>query len=55
MFSLSLSLHQWRIQNKRLGGQSNTVHQNIVRFFKYPRLSATIVGYHTKVVTGYLV
>ena len=25
MFSLSLSLHQWRIQNKRLGGQSNTV------------------------------
>ena len=42
---------QWRIQTRRLGGQSNMGRQKGLHLLKYQRLSATLVGCHTKVVT----
>jgi len=48
-----LKLPQWRIQARRLGGQSNrgapkSLHR--LNCSNIPWFSATIVGYHTKVV-----
>jgi len=42
---------QWRIHTRRLDEQSNKGAPNSFQLFKYPSFSATIFGYHTKVVT----
>jgi len=45
-----LTKHQWRIQTKRLGGNQIRGRQKGLHLLKYQR-SATIVGYHTWLVT----
>jgi len=42
--------NQWWIQTRRLRGSQIRGRQNL-HLFKYPNFSATIVGYHTKVIT----
>ena len=46
-----LAMKEWRIQTRRLGGGSQIgERQGGLHLLKYQRLSATIVGCHTKVV-----
>jgi len=45
------STNQWQIQTRRLGGSQIEGAKKVFTFLKYQRLSAKIVGCHTKVIT----
>ena len=52
LLKLRALAEQWRIQTKRLGGDSQIGgRQEGLHLLKYQSVSATIVGCHTKVVT----
>jgi len=40
--------------DQAFGGQSNKETSKILHLFKYPSFSATIIGYHRKVVIPFL-